>query len=214
MPARWSYMGEFRALLYPYGRARFLSGREIPAVGEEEMPEKLIVDANTMKRTLARLAHEIIEQDPDGEPLYLVGIKRRGVPLAKRILENVEAFSDIPVTLGALDITLYRDDLSERYSDARVTGSDIPFDVNGKNIILIDDVIFTGRTVRAAMDALIRLGRPAKIQLLVMVDRGHRELPISANYVGKNIPTSRKEFVSVRVTEIDGRDEIVISSRD
>ena len=214
MPARWSYRGVFRALLHPYGEARFLSGREIPAVREEEMPEKLIVDANTMKRTLARLAHEIIEQDPNGEPLYLVGIKRRGVPLAKRILENVEAFSEIPVTLGALDITLYRDDLSERYPDARVTDSDIPFDVNGKNIILVDDVIFTGRTVRAAMDALIRLGRPAKIQRLVMVDRGHRELPISANYVGKNIPTSRKEFVSVRVTEIDGRDEIVISSRD
>ena len=201
-------------MLHPYGEARFLSGREIPAVREGEMPEKLIVDANTMKRTLARLAHEIIEQDPNGEPLYLVGIKRRGVPLAKRILENVEAFSDIPVTLGALDITLYRDDLSERYPDARVTDSDIPFDVNGRNIILVDDVIFTGRTVRAAMDALIRLGRPAKIQLLVMVDRGHRELPISANYVGKNIPTSKKEFVSVRVTEIDGRDEIVISSRD
>ena len=214
MPARWSYKGDFRALLHPYGKARFLSGREIPAVREGEMPEKLIVDANTMKRTLARLAHEIIEQDPNGEPLYLVGIKRRGVPLAKRILENVEAFSEIPVTLGALDITLYRDDLSERYPDARVTDSDIPFDVNGRNIILVDDVIFTGRTVRAAMDALIRLGRPAKIQLLVMVDRGHRELPISANYVGKNIPTSRKEFVSVRVTEIDGRDEIVISSRD
>ena len=214
MPARWSYREIFRALLHPYGKAHFLSDREIPAVSEGEMPEKLIVDANTMKRTLARLAHEIIEQDPNGEPLYLVGIKRRGVPLAKRILENVEAFSEIPVTLGALDITLYRDDLSERYPDARVTDSDIPFDVNGRNIILVDDVIFTGRTVRAAMDALIRLGRPAKIQLLVMVDRGHRELPISANYVGKNIPTSRKEFVSVRVTEIDGRDEIVISSRD
>ena len=178
------------------------------------MPEKLIVDHETMKRTLARLSHEIIEQDPEGEPLYLVGIKRRGVPLAGRILANIEKFSDIPVTLGELDITLYRDDLTERYPDAKLSGSDIPFDVNGKHIILVDDVIFTGRTVRAAMDALIRLGRPAKIQLLVMVDRGHRELPISANYVGKNIPTSRKEFVSVRVTEIDGRDEIVISLRE
>ena len=174
------------------------------------MGEKIILDGQTMNRTLARLSHEIIEQDPDGTPLYLVGIKRRGVPLAKRIKANIEKFSDIRAELGELDITLYRDDLSERYPDAQVSGSSIPFDVTGKHIILVDDVIYTGRTVRAAMDALIRLGRPARIQLLVMVDRGHRELPISANYVGKNIPTSRKEFISVRVTEIDGKDEIAL----
>ena len=178
------------------------------------MPEKLIIDAQTMTRTLARLSHEIIEQDPEGTDLYLVGIKRRGVPLSKRIKANIDRFSDIRTFLGELDITLYRDDLSERYPDAQVGGTDIPFDVNGKNIILIDDVIYTGRTARAAMDALIRLGRPARIQLLCMVDRGHRELPISANYVGKNIPTSRKEFVSVRMTEIDGVDEVVLSLRE
>ena len=178
------------------------------------MTEKLIIDEQTMERTLARLAHEIIEQDPDGEALYLVGIRRRGVPIAKRIRDNLEKYSDIPVELGALDITLYRDDLSERYPDAKLSGSDIPFDVNGKRIILVDDVLYTGRTVRAAMDALVRLGRPARIQLLVMVDRGHRELPISANYVGKNVPTSRREFVAVRVREYDGVNEAVISTRE
>ena len=178
------------------------------------MPEKRIIDEQTMQRTLARLSHEIIEQDPDGAPLYLVGIKRRGVPLAKRLRENIEKFSDIPVELGELDITLYRDDLSERYPDAKLSGSDIPFDVNGKHIILVDDVLYTGRTVRAAMDALVRLGRPARIQLLVMVDRGHREFPISANYVGKNVPTSKKEFISVRVQEYDGVNEAVISTRE
>ena len=178
------------------------------------MPEKLIIDEQTMKRTLARLSHEIIEQDPDGAPLYLVGIKRRGVPLAKRIRENIEKFSDIHVELGELDITLYRDDLTERYSDAKLSGSDIPFDVNGKHIIMVDDVLYTGRTARAAMDALVRLGRPSRIQLLVMVDRGHRELPISANYVGKNVPTSRREFISVRVEEYDGKNEAVLYTRE
>ncbi|MBO4410997.1 MAG: bifunctional pyr operon transcriptional regulator/uracil phosphoribosyltransferase PyrR [Lachnospiraceae bacterium] len=178
------------------------------------MNGKVIVNSETMNRMLARLSHEIIEQNPDEERVYLVGIKRRGVPIASRLKENIERFSDIKAELGELDITLYRDDLSERYTEPHLNSSVIPFDVNGKRIILVDDVLFTGRTTRAAMDAVIRLGRPAKIQLCVLVDRGHRELPISANYVGKNIPTSRKEFVAVRVTEIDGIDEIALSERE
>lgn len=166
-----------------------------------------------MARMLARLSHEIIEQNPGNLPLYLVGIKRRGIPLASRIKANIERFSDLKVTLGELDITLYRDDLSERFASARVSGTHIPFDVNGKKIILVDDVLFTGRTTRAAMDALTELGRPSFIRLAVLVDRGHRELPISANHVGKNLPTARDEFVSVRVLEIDGVDEIVLSKK-
>lgn len=177
------------------------------------MSEKLIVDAHTMQRTLARLSHEIIEQNPEEEVLYLVGIRRRGVPIAERLKANIEKFSEVPVELGELDITFYRDDLTVKYTDPHLNKTSIPFDVNGKNIVLVDDVLFTGRTVRAAMDALIGLGRPARIQLAVMVDRGHRELPISANYVGKNIPTSKSEFVSVRLTEVDGRDEVALSQR-
>ncbi len=174
------------------------------------MTEKIIVDEKTMQRTLQRLSHEIIEQNPGTESLYLVGIKRRGVPLAERISANIELFSDIRVETGKLDITWYRDDLKKRYDDPKINETEISFDVNGKNIILVDDVLYTGRTARAAMEALIRLGRPARVQLLVMIDRGHRELPISANFVGKNIPTSRSEFVSVRVREIDGVNEIAL----
>ncbi|MCR5485587.1 MAG: bifunctional pyr operon transcriptional regulator/uracil phosphoribosyltransferase PyrR [Clostridiales bacterium] len=178
--------------------------------GESETEEKIIVDSKTMFRSLARLSHEIIESDPDADAVYLIGIKRRGVPLAAIIKENIERFSDIKVFLGKLDITLYRDDLTERYDKPRVNDSEIGFDVNGKDIILVDDVIFTGRTARAAMDAVISLGRPSRIRLAVMIDRGHRELPISANYVGKNIPTSRDEFIGVRVDEFDGANEVVL----
>ena len=178
------------------------------------MGEKIIVDEQTMIRTLARLSHEIIERNPDKKELYLIGIKRRGVPLAKALKGNIEKFSDIKVELGELDITLYRDDLTEKYASPLLNGTVIDFDVNEKNIILVDDVIFTGRTARAAMDAVIKLGRPAKIELAVMVDRGHRELPIFANYVGKNIPTSKDEFVSVRVKEIDSVAEIAISKAE
>lgn len=174
--------------------------------------EKVIMDAQTMSRALARLAHEIIEKNPNGEPIYLVGIRRRGVPISKCLKENIEKFSDIEVGLGELDITLYRDDLSEKYTQPLVNNSVIDFDVNGKKIILVDDVIYTGRTTRAAMDAIMSLGRPSVIQLCVMVDRGHRELPVCANFVGKNLPTSRDEFVSVRVDEVDGKTEVAIAS--
>jgi pyrimidine operon attenuation protein/uracil phosphoribosyltransferase len=178
------------------------------------MNEHILVDEKTMERMLMRLSHEIIEKNEGAEELYLVGIRRRGVPLAERIKANIERFSDIKVYLGALDITLYRDDLKELFPTPQVHGTDIPFDVNGKVVILVDDVVYTGRTARAAMEAIIRLGRPAAIRLCVIVDRGHRELPIAANFVGKNVPTARSEFVSVRVSEIDGRNEIALYRND
>lgn len=178
------------------------------------MEGKVIIDEQTMKRTLARLSHEIIEQHPDAETVYLIGIKRRGVPLAKILAENIAKFAGLRTELGELDITLYRDDLSLRYPDPQVNGTVIPFDVNGKDIILVDDVLYTGRTARAAMEAVIAQGRPARIQLAVMVDRGHRELPICANYVGKNIPTSRSEFVSVRLPDYDGCMEVALSKKE
>ena len=178
------------------------------------MSEHILVDEKTMDRMLMRLSHEIIEKNEGVSELYLVGIRRRGVPLAERIKANIERFSDIKVELGALDITLYRDDLKELYPTPQVHGTDVPFDVNGKTIVLVDDVIYTGRTARAAMEAVIRLGRPAAIRLCVAVDRGHRELPIAANFVGKNVPTARNEFISVRVAEIDGKNEIALSRQD
>ena len=178
------------------------------------MSEHILVDAQTMDRMLMRLSHEIIEKNEGVQELYLVGIRRRGVPIAQRIKNKIERFSDIRVTLGALDITLYRDDLKELFQTPQVHGTDIPFDVNGKVIVLVDDVIYTGRTARAAVDALIQMGRPAAIRLCVMVDRGHRELPIAANFVGKNVPTARDEFISVRLEEIDGVNEIALRRRE
>ncbi len=176
-----------------------------------KMEDKIIVDKDTMMRTLARLAHEIIERNSQEKTICLIGIKRRGVPLAKLLKANIEKFSDMEVRFGELDITFYRDDLTEKYRDPQIGGTNIGFDVNGATVILVDDVLYTGRTARAAMDAVIGLGRPSCIQLAVMIDRGHRELPISANYVGKNIPTSKDEFVSVRVEEFDGKYEIALS---
>ena len=176
--------------------------------------EHILVDEKAMERMLMRLSHEIIEKNEGVSELYLIGIRRRGVPLAQRIKANVERFSDIRVELGALDITLYRDDLKELFPTPQVHGTDIPFDVNGKVIVLVDDVIYTGRTARAAMDALIQMGRPAAIRLCVMIDRGHRELPIAANFVGKNVPTARDEFISVRLEEIDGVNEIALRRRE
>ena len=178
------------------------------------MIKRSLLDEQAMQRMLMRLSHEIIEGSGSADAIYLVGIKRRGVPLARRIKANIERFSNLSVTIGALDITLYRDDLKELSPDPIVHGSDIRFDVNGKAIVLIDDVLYTGRTARAAMDALISRGRPASIRLCVAVDRGHRELPIAANFVGKNVPTSRNEFIAVRVKEIDGEDEIALFHPD
>ncbi len=169
-----------------------------------------ILDAQSMERTLIRIAHQIIEKCDDRKTVSVIGIRRRGVPLAKEIAKNIELYSDIKTELGELDITLYRDDLGEFSEQPTVNSTDIPFDVNGKTIILVDDVLYTGRTARAAIDALIALGRPACIKLCVLIDRGHRELPIRGDFVGKNVPTSKKEMISVRLPEYDGVKDVII----
>lgn len=175
------------------------------------MKEKAeIIDADGLRRIITRVAHEVIERNKGVEDLVLVGIRRRGVPLAARIAQKIgEIEGTAPVT-GSLDITLYRDDLSPVADKPVVGGTEIPVDVNGKVVVLVDDVLYTGRTVRAAMDALIDFGRPRAIQLAVVVDRGHRELPIRADFVGKNVPTSRKEVIGVKLQELDGVDCVVI----
>ncbi len=166
--------------------------------------------AQEMDRSLRRMAHEIVERNKGLDGVVLVGIQRRGVPLAERIAKLLEKFEGVLPPQGKLDITLYRDDLSLRYPQPLLRGTDVPFDLSGRKVVLVDDVLYTGRTVRAALDALMDLGRPASVQLAVLVDRGHRELPIHADYVGKNLPTSQAEVVEVRVAEIDGADEIWI----
>ena len=165
-----------------------------------------------MARSLARIAHEILERNKSVEDLALVGIRSRGVPLARRIAAIIRDISSHDVPTGALDITLYRDDLMRHAVGAQpvVRSTEIPFPINDKRILLVDDVLYTGRTIRAALDALIVFGRPKAIQLIVLVDRGHRELPIKADYVGKNLPTSLSESVQVHLTELDGRDEVEI----
>ncbi len=170
-----------------------------------------VMNSEDMDRTLRRLAHQIIEKNDGVDDLCLVGIKTRGVPLARRIAHNIEQFENKKIEVGELDITLYRDDLSKINVDPVINKTDVPFPIEDKVVVLVDDVIFTGRTARAALDALIELGRPAKIQLCELIDRGHTELPIKANFVGKNIPTAKNEVVSVRVREIDGEDEVLIS---
>jgi pyrimidine operon attenuation protein/uracil phosphoribosyltransferase len=172
-----------------------------------------VMDARAIERALVRIAHEILERNRGTGDLALVGIRSRGVHLAERIRRAMRAIEDGPlVPFGVVDITLYRDDLDRGIQSPVVQGTDIPFAVEGKRILLIDDVLFTGRTVRAAMDALVDFGRPQSIQLAVLVDRGHRELPIRADFVGKNLPTSRREQVAVRLAEADGVDEVVIES--
>jgi pyrimidine operon attenuation protein/uracil phosphoribosyltransferase len=166
--------------------------------------------AEEMRRSLARMAHEIVERNKSTENIILVGMRTRGVPLARRLAANIASFEKNPVPVGALDFSLYRDDLDERHPQVKTT--DIPESIAGKTIILVDDVFYTGRSVRAAMDALIDLGRPEVIQLAVLIDRGHRELPIRADYVGKNIPSSKDEDVQVKLTETDGADEVSIAS--
>jgi pyrimidine operon attenuation protein / uracil phosphoribosyltransferase len=172
----------------------------------------VVIDADRMSRTLARIAHEILERNRGIEELALVGIRTRGVPLAKRLARTIHEINGHEVPTGALDITLYRDDLMRHAVGAQpvVGRTEIPFSIDEKRILLVDDVLYTGRTIRAALDALIEFGRPKAIQLVVLVDRGHRELPIKADYVGKNLPTSTSQSVQVRLVEIDGRDEVVI----
>ena len=173
----------------------------------------VIMDADRMGRTLTRIAHEILERNRSIERLALVGIRTRGDVLAKRLAAVLEQITSAPVRTGALDITLYRDDLMRHAVGPQpvVRRTEIPFSIDDQKILLVDDVLYTGRTIRAALDALIDFGRPREIQLVVLVDRGHRELPIKADYVGKNVPTSLKETVTVRLTETDGTDEVSVN---
>ena len=176
------------------------------------MAKKSIMTPEDIRRTLTRIAHEILERNKAVEHLILIGMHTRGVPLAKRLAANIENFDGIKIPVGALDISLYRDDLSSLNLQPIVKGTDIPTSIDGKSIVLVDDVLYTGRSTRAAMDALIDLGRPQSIQLAVLIDRGHRELPIRADYVGKNIPSSRHEEIQVQLVETDGIDEVAIIS--
>jgi pyrimidine operon attenuation protein/uracil phosphoribosyltransferase len=174
---------------------------------------KVVLDRDDMRRTLVRIAHEVVEKTGGPEDLVLVGIHRRGAVLAARLKEQLDALLERDVPLGALDVSFYRDDLSTRAEAPVVGPTQIEFDVEGRTVVVVDDVLYTGRTVRAAIDALFDLGRAGRIQLAVMIDRGHRELPFRPDYVGKNIPTSRTEVVKVRVEEIDGADEVQIVDR-
>jgi len=179
--------------------------------GRSLMP--IIMDADRMSRTLTRIAHEILERNRSTEHLALVGIRTRGDVLARRLSTVLEQITNEPLRTGALDITLYRDDVMRHTVGPQplVRRTEIPFSIDDQKILLVDDVLYTGRTIRAALDALIDFGRPKEIQLIVLIDRGHRELPIKADYVGKNVPTSLKEIVTVRLTETDGADEVSVS---
>lgn len=178
----------------------------------DEKSKNVLLDQAAMGRTLTRIAHEIIERNKGTSDIVLIGIKRRGVPLAHRLAKRIEQIEKETIPVGALDITLYRDDLKEYGEQAVVQESCFPCSINGKKVILVDDVLYTGRTIRAALDAIIDQGRPKCIQLAVLVDRGHRELPIKADFVGKNIPTSRHESIEVLLSEVDGCDEVIITT--
>ncbi|WMT17878.1 bifunctional pyr operon transcriptional regulator/uracil phosphoribosyltransferase PyrR [Parageobacillus toebii] len=179
------------------------------------MQKAIVLDEQAIRRALTRIAHEIIERNKGIDDCVLIGIKTRGIYLAKRLAERIEQIEGKAIPVGELDITLYRDDLTVKTIDHEplVKGTDVPFDVTNKKVILVDDVLFTGRTVRAAMDAVMDLGRPAQIQLAVLVDRGHRELPIRADFVGKNIPTSSSELIVVELTEVDELDQVSIHEK-
>jgi pyrimidine operon attenuation protein/uracil phosphoribosyltransferase len=172
--------------------------------------ERLVMEAGDMARAMSRIAHEILERNKGVKDLGLVGIRTGGVHLAHRLVRRIQDIEGVTVPIGELDITLYRDDLSLRKEQPVLRKTSVPFDISGKIIVLVDDVLFTGRTIRAAMDGLIDLGRPAEIQLAVMVDRGHRQLPIKATYIGKNIPTSRDENIQVMLEEAGEDDRVVI----
>lgn len=174
------------------------------------MPEeKVLLDPETLKRSITRISHEILEKNKGTETIAIIGIKARGDHIAKRLARKIKEIENVDVPVGSLDITFYRDDIGMLESP-EVQVTNIPFDVSDKNIILVDDVLFTGRTIRAAMDAMIDFGRPRTIQLAVLIDRGHRELPIRADYIGKNVPTSGKEKVKVELEEQDGIDKVTL----
>lgn len=184
---------------------------EHPTSKQPRIREKgRLMSASEIERTLVRLAHEIVERNNGAKNVGLVGIKRRGVPLAQRIARMIEAIEKEPVDTGVLDISFYRDDLSTRDVRPVVEKGDIGFDVEGRDIILMDDVLYTGRTIRAALDALFDHGRPKSVQLLVLIDRGHRELPIEAKFIGRIVPTARKEIIEVKLQEIDGDEQVLL----
>jgi pyrimidine operon attenuation protein/uracil phosphoribosyltransferase len=177
----------------------------------EESSEKVVLHEEEIQRALKRIAHEVAERNPGDRGLAIVGIHRRGAFLAQRLRDALEQLVDAPVPLGDLDIGFYRDDVASRPDAPVVHASHIDFDVTGRTVVIVDDVLYTGRTVRAAIEALFDYGRPERVQLAVLADRGHRELPIRPDYVGKNLPTSRGEHVHVRVSELDGVDEVTIA---
>lgn len=169
-----------------------------------------LIDEQAMERTIARLAHEILEKNRGAGNIVIVGIRTRGEFVARRIARKIEEVEGVTLKIGSLDITLYRDDLLGKLEQPELKGTEILFDISGKDVILIDDVLYTGRTIRAALDELIDLGRPRSIQLAVLIDRGHRQLPIRADYVGKNVPTSSNESIRVHVKEVDGEDAVLL----
>jgi len=173
-----------------------------------------IIEDAGIERTITRLAHEILEHNKGPESIVIIGIRTRGEFLARRIAGKIEEVEGVTLKLGFLDITLYRDDLLGKLEQPQLKGTDIIFDIAGKNVILVDDVLYSGRTIRAALDALVDLGRPRSIQLAVLVDRGHRQLPIKADYVGKNVPTSSDESIRVHLKEVDGEDAVLLMNPD
>ncbi len=177
-----------------------------------ELKSKLM-DGKSVNRALVRISHEIIERNRGTEGLAFIGIRRRGVPLARALANNIRDIENTDIPVGVMDITLYRDDLTEADSVAKLNATNVPFDITGKKIVLVDDVFYTGRTVRAAIEAIFSLGRPECIQLAILIDRGHRQLPFRADYIGKNIPTSHSEFVKVLVPEIDGESGVLLFSK-
>ena len=185
-------------------------------VAAEEKPKPRLrekgrlMSASEIERTLVRLAHEIVEKNDGAANLGLVGIKRRGIPLAERLAKMISNIEKQPVDVGVLDISFYRDDLSTAGPRPIVKPGDLGFDVNGRDIILMDDVLYTGRTMRAALDALFSHGRPKSVQLLVLIDRGHRELPIQATFTGRMVPTSRREIIEVKLNEVDGQEQVLL----
>jgi pyrimidine operon attenuation protein / uracil phosphoribosyltransferase len=183
-----------------------------PPLGFAE--RQVLMDHDRLGRTLARMAHEIVERHPDMDGVVLVGVRSRGVPIAQRLAQRIREASGVAPGVGALDITLYRDDLTTVATQPILKGTDIPFSIDGRTVVLVDDVLYTGRTVRAALDELIDFGRPARIELAVLVDRGHRELPIRADYVGRTLTTTRDENVQVMLQEEDGADRVLLLEKE
>jgi pyrimidine operon attenuation protein/uracil phosphoribosyltransferase len=190
----------------------YVTLERLPAMIQTREKSQLM-SASEIDRTLVRLAHEILERTRDLDQLVFIGIRRRGVPMAQRLAQKIEALERRTIPVGSLDIQLYRDDLSTVGNQPVVSATDISFPVTGKDVILMDDVLYTGRTVRAALDALFDHGRPARVQLLVLIDRGHRELPIEARYVGRLVQTSSKEIVEVKFQEIDGAEKVLMAEK-